>query len=98
MIAIIGILIALLLPAVQAARESARRSQCSSNLKQEALSLQSFHAANIKLPRGLNDCCWGTWQMAVMPYLEETALFELYQNFGGTVIIESQVFRRAERY
>ena len=83
-IAIIGILIALLLPAVQAAHEAARRVQCANNLKQEALALHDFHDANRKLPTGLNDCCWGTWQVALLPYLEETAVFGLYQNYGGS--------------
>ena len=83
-IAIIGVLVALLLPAVQAAREAARRSQCLSNLRQEALAMHNFHATRKTLPPGLHDCCWGSWQVAVLPYLEETALFDLYVNLGGT--------------
>jgi prepilin-type N-terminal cleavage/methylation domain-containing protein/prepilin-type processing-associated H-X9-DG protein len=82
-IAIIGVLAALLLPAVQASREAARRSQCLNHLKQQALAMHSFHEARRSLPPGLHDCCWGTWQVAVLPYLEETALFDLYVNFGG---------------
>jgi prepilin-type N-terminal cleavage/methylation domain-containing protein/prepilin-type processing-associated H-X9-DG protein len=82
-IAIIGILVALLLPAVQAAREAARRSGCTNNLRQEAIAMQNYNSARGALPTGLNQCCWGTWQVAILPYLEETALSALYKNYGG---------------
>ena len=52
-IAIIGTLIALLLPAVQAAREASRRSQCSNNLKQLGIGLQNYHAALKRFPPGV---------------------------------------------
>ncbi|MEO0477049.1 MAG: DUF1559 domain-containing protein, partial [Planctomycetota bacterium] len=78
-IAIIGILVALLLPAVQAARESARRAQCVNSLRQLGIAFQNYHDTYQELPPGSVSCCWGTWQMRILPFLEEQALADLYQ-------------------
>lgn len=84
-IAIIGILVGLLLPAVQAAREAARRMQCQNNLKQLGLSVLNYESANNRFPGAIGPygCCWGTWQVGVLPFMEQNNLFSGYVGYGG---------------
>src|SRR6476659_4602072 len=83
-IAIIGVLVALLLPAVQAARESARRTQCTNNLKQVALALHNYgDTYKSAFPVGEYSCCWGTWLVALLPYIEQQSLYDQYKYFGA---------------
>lgn len=77
-IAIIGILVGLLLPAVQAAREAARRTQCTNNLKQIALSLHNFHDTHRKFPPRSLRASGATWAVAVLPFLEQTAAYNMW--------------------
>ena len=83
-IAIIGILIVLLLPAVQAAREAARRSQCSNNMRQMGIGLLNYESSVKKLPPSIvlngtgNTVTWnGGWSVLarILPYMEQSNLF-----------------------
>jgi prepilin-type processing-associated H-X9-DG protein len=80
-IAIIGTLVGLLIPAVQAARESARRIACKSKLKQIGLAMHTYHDAKNMLPAGFTTV-YGSWFSLVMPYIEEARAGSLYQNWG----------------
>ncbi len=85
-IAIVGVLIALLLPAVQAAREAARRANCSSNLRQLGFAMLNYEAALGRLPPSIvlggsgTTVTWnGGWSIhaRILPYLEESNLYQL---------------------
>ncbi len=82
-IAIIGILVSLLLPAVQAARESARRTQCSNNLKQLGLAAHNFHDTYGKLPSSVRPAGLTTLPRIagltfLLPYIEGQTLYDQY--------------------
>jgi prepilin-type N-terminal cleavage/methylation domain-containing protein/prepilin-type processing-associated H-X9-DG protein len=76
-ITIIGILIALLLPAVQAAREAARRMQCGNNFKQVGLGLHGYHAVKGCFPTGMTNQYWG-WTTFLLPYIERQGVYDLF--------------------
>jgi prepilin-type N-terminal cleavage/methylation domain-containing protein/prepilin-type processing-associated H-X9-DG protein len=82
-IAIIAVLIALLLPAVQAAREAARRMQCVNNLKQIGLAVLNYESANGSLPPGKKNCCWGTWLVFILPYVEQSGTYNAWNFIAG---------------
>lgn len=76
-IAIIAILVGLLLPAVQQAREAARRSQCKSNLKQIGLAMHNYHDIYNCLPMGMNSQVYGPF-VAILPNLDASSVQSLY--------------------
>jgi prepilin-type N-terminal cleavage/methylation domain-containing protein/prepilin-type processing-associated H-X9-DG protein len=79
-IAIIGVLVAFLLPAIQAARESSRRTQCQNNLKQIGMAIQNHHDTRKAFPMGRNrfDQYAVSWSFFLLPYMEETAIYNSY--------------------
>lgn len=101
-IAIIGILVSLLLPAVQAAREASRRAQCTNHLKQLGLAILGHEVTHgefppggitygvwgqrntdltpFPCPRGSGDCNGTNWAIEILPFLEEQALYDLYDH------------------
>jgi len=74
--------IALLLPAVQAAREAARRAQCTNNLKQIGLAMFNYEAANGCFPPAATYDADGkpllSWRVLILPYLEQAALYNQF--------------------
>ncbi|MCG8587263.1 MAG: DUF1559 domain-containing protein [Pirellulales bacterium] len=92
--AIIGILIAMLLPALGAVREAARKTQCGNNFKQVGLALQSYHEANESFPPGTilwrsssgadcspkpaGDYVGLGWAAFILPFMEGQATYDLF--------------------
>ena len=83
-IAIIGVLVGLLLPAVQSAREAARRMQCGNNMKQMGLALLNYESAYKVLPPSRialsNPTFEQSWQKMILPFMEQTPLYNLYNH------------------
>ena len=85
-VAIIGILVTLLLPALSRIRESARRIQCRKNLDQLATAIHSFHGIHDRVPYGANfaSAIGGTWVTSILPHVDgQTA----YNKFDLNVAI-----------
>ena len=78
----VGVGVALLLPAVQASREAARRSQCVNNLKQFGLALHNYHDTNNAFPAAAitdkNGKPLLSWRVAVLPFIEQQDLYNQF--------------------
>jgi prepilin-type N-terminal cleavage/methylation domain-containing protein/prepilin-type processing-associated H-X9-DG protein len=106
-ISIIGVLVALLLPAVQAAREAGRRAQCTNNLKQIGLAMHNYETSLRTLPmftthyaRTFNNCgtlIGHTWADFIYPYIEQTNIYNSinfslpYSSFANVTCYQIQV-------
>ncbi len=79
---VLGVLIALLLPAVQSAREAARRTQSANNLKQIGLALNNYEASYGTYPPAYTLDASGqpglSWRVLILPYMEQTSLYEQF--------------------
>lgn len=97
-IAIIAILISLLLPAVQQAREAARRTQCRNNLKQIGLALHNYHDVFLQFPNNhyvtvdptgatpvLENVPATGWAMAILPYIDQGNMYNTLQVGSSTL-------------
>ncbi len=84
LIACAGILVALLLPAIQAAREAARRAQCTNNLRQITIGLHNYHDVYARLPAGVNHAglrgeserLGPSWWVGVLPFVESQPAYD----------------------
>jgi prepilin-type N-terminal cleavage/methylation domain-containing protein/prepilin-type processing-associated H-X9-DG protein len=93
-IAIIGVMVGLLLPAVQAAREAARRMQCSNNMKQLGLALHNYHSAYNQFPYGSvkyerftgGNIPTVSGALFMLPYLEMGNLLEAFDRDAKSVV------------
>jgi len=98
-IAIIGTLIGLLLPAVQSAREAARRSSCSNNLKQIGLALATHESARRRLPSGHKHVtssgpAWG-WAVFILPFGEQSTTYNALDISKNSLLTACSIYRTA---
>jgi len=90
-------LMGLLLPAVQTARDAARRMQCSNNMRQIGLALQSHHDSRLALPAGWSrdkryETAFG-WGVSILPYMEKTTLLSDINFAAGVLSPENELPR-----
>jgi len=85
-IAIIGLLAGLLLPAIQNAREAARRMDCSSKIRQLGIAIHNYHTSFFQFPRNYRQVGVNAWEavstnVALLPQLEQAKLYAEFQSY-----------------
>ena len=103
-IAVAGILLSLLLPAVQNARSTARRTQCKNNLRQHGIAIQNHISSHGFIPSGGLGAQWlgmsdrgsgrnqpGGWIYSLLPYCEQTVIFQMAPPYSSSSIATENV-------
>jgi type II secretory pathway pseudopilin PulG len=92
-LSIIALLMGLLLPAVQRAREAASRTSCANNLKQIGLAMHQYHDAHRTLPSFTRDDDFPlSWCVLLLPYLEQENLYKQW-DLSGTYYEQTEIAR-----
>lgn len=94
-IAIIGILIGMLLPAVQMVREAARRTHCLNNLKQMGLAIQNYHDTKGQIPPARAADGFLTWPVFLMPFAEAQNLYDRFDLLRPYADQDPQIVRQS---
>jgi prepilin-type N-terminal cleavage/methylation domain-containing protein len=89
-IAIIGILVSLLLPAVQAAREAVRRASCQNNLRQLGIALHNYHDVLQELPPSRLASPLNNWMALTLPFIEQKNVQDVYRFDKDWSAVENQ--------
>ena len=105
MVAIVGVLVALRLPAIQAAREAARRTSCTNNLTQLALAVHNYEFTFETLPPGVTESKGPirnepegqqvSWTVKTLPCIEERAMFAKFDQAAGAYASANAAVRSA---
>jgi len=91
-IAIIAVLMALVIPAVQHAREAVRRTRCKNNLKQLALAMQSYHETHSMFPPGVIDVDGSnqaSWVVMLLPFIDQEPLYTEFNKEAETILTDA---------